>query len=37
MGDDDKVLIKDLVVPIQLNKDGTITILNEYNWTLTKE
>ena len=37
MDDDDKVLIKDLVVPIQLNKDGTITILNEYNWTLTKE
>ena len=37
MDDDDKVLIKDLVVPIQLNKDGTITILNEYNWTLTKK
>ena len=37
MDDDDKVLIKDLVVPIQLNKDGTITILNEYNWMLTKE
>lgn len=37
MDDDNKVLIKDLVVPIQLNKNGTITVLNEYNWTLTKE
>lgn len=30
-------LLKDLIQSIQLNDDGTITILNEYKWVLTKQ
>ena len=36
MNDDEKTLMKDLVVPIQLNDNSTITLLNNYKWTLNK-